>query len=81
MLKVYDACIVADAAKARGAKNYESRYDIGKRLRIAEAHVWEDGDLNAKHKTRRMNATISRYFKWAKEVKENAEKGIFPEHS
>lgn len=82
MLKVYDACLKEDA-KPKGVRR-KTRYEIGDKLGIVltqtektkNSQIVDDSD-----RRNNMTATVCRYNRWAKEIIENTEKGIFPKHS
>lgn len=82
MLKVYDACRREDA-KQKGDRR-KKRYEIGEELGIIltpTQKTIKDRIVSSEEYRNSMTATVSRYYRWAKEIIENTEQGIFPKHS
>lgn len=78
MYKVYIACETAEHHRAIGAP-YEFRYQIGERLGLCQKIKKNDPDIAAKKNE--ASVVVSRYYRWAQEVIQNSERGIFPKHS
>jgi hypothetical protein len=81
VLKVYDACVHEDNKKKEGNKLY--RYKIGESLKL-KADIQRQSSKEVLDPTvlnNRMTATVSRYYRWGKDIIKNVENGVFPKHS
>lgn len=70
-----------DAWKLRHQHPRPTLYNIGLQLGLCPDHIIEGkDDLNKASKLNVMNATVSRYLRWAENIKQNVAKGIFPKN-
>lgn len=81
ILKVYDSCSHEDRKPTGSIK--KKRYEIGRELGIKLTHkkTEDDQKIDDEVLNNRMTATVSRYYRWAIEIIENTEQGVFPKHS
>ena len=69
--------------EARQREPRPTLYQIGCELGLRPDYVIvenEDTSEIREQKRNRMNATVSRYYRWANNIKKNVAKGIFPKH-
>lgn len=75
--------ITLDVWKLRQQQPKPTLYEIGRKLRLNPSAVIndkKDTDAIKADKKNVMNATVSRYLKWATNIKENVAKGISPKN-